>query len=93
MAGARHAPDTLFLILEENFRVCREAGVGLSEDDRGEAGFAIVEDEEITREEELYLIYADRLANKPLHEAALSCCTIILVHRGPFATYPSALKT
>ena len=63
MTDARHAPDTLFLVIEEDFRIYKEGGVAPTQEERGKRGFPHVEEEEVpAREEEIILEYAERLS-------------------------------
>ena len=63
MTDARHAPDTLFLVIEEDFRIYKEGGVAPTQEERGKRGFPHVEEEEVpAREEEIFLEYAERLS-------------------------------
>ena len=67
MTDPRHPPDTLFIVLEEDFRIYREGGVAATAEESRQRGFPTEEEDEvIPREDQIYLEYADRLHRMPL---------------------------
>ena len=66
MMDPRHPPDTLCIVLEEDFRIYREGGVAPTAEESKRRGFAVEEEEEdVPREDEIFLLYADRLQETP----------------------------
>ena len=61
MSDERHAPDTLFIVLEEDFRIYKDGGFGgPGEEKARREQFELEEEEPETRMDDLLELYRDR---------------------------------